>query len=131
MPKNDPTEKIRVLWVDDNLDLLDMYEHLVMTAGAAEFVSAGFLSTMENLEGEIASRSPHIVVLDLSMPGENPLEVMRHCLPKFPAVRFVILSAHSEARVIDRSMAAGAAAYKVKDGDISSLLECLRQVMNS
>jgi DNA-binding NarL/FixJ family response regulator len=120
--------KTRVLWVDDNPDLLELYAELFNFRWLADFESVGFLSTLDKLEEEIATRSPDLVVLDLSMPGRNPLEAMRACLATSAAVRFVIYSAHDQGFIIERAVAAGAAAYKVKDGNLEALTQCLRRV---
>ena len=120
-------EKTRILWVDDNRDMLEMYR-MLLTDAAPDFENVGFLHTLDRLEAEIEAHAPDIVVLDFSMPGGGSLEAMKVCRERFPSVQFVVLSAHDDSVVTESSLAAGASAYKVKDGDIDALVECLRGV---
>lgn len=121
------SEKTRLLWVDDNRDMLEMVR-MVLTDEAPDFENVGFLDSLDRLEAEIDAHAPDIVVLDFSMPGGGSLEAMTRCRARFPSVQFVVVSAHDDSFVTESSLAAGAAAYQVKDGDIDALVTCLRGV---
>jgi DNA-binding NarL/FixJ family response regulator len=122
--------KTRVLWVDDNVDLLEVYQATLPFTGDGEFEHVGFVSTLDHLEDEITNLAPNIVVLDYVMPGRRSLELMRQCLSRFPAVKFVIVSGHDNSSLAPIALAAGASAFMSKRGDMAALIECLRRVAN-
>lgn len=69
------------------------------------------------------------VVLDITMPGKEGLEVLqqlRHERPKLPVL---ILSAHPEDQLALRLLKAGAAGYVTKDKAPEVLMSALRKVL--
>lgn len=119
-------ESIRVLLVDDSADLRGLLELLLRDVN--EVTVVGSLESADRLLESIESLDPHVVILDLSMPGKNPFTALSAAREKFPAVRFLVSSSFDDEGQIDRAFEAGAAGYLVKDGDINRLLEAIHCV---
>jgi DNA-binding NarL/FixJ family response regulator len=66
---------------------------------------------------------PDIVVLDISMPGLNGIEVCRHLTEEQPATRVIVVSMHSDRRFVKEALRAGARGYVLKDAGFRELLE--------
>ncbi|GAB4426703.1 MAG: response regulator transcription factor [Anaerolineae bacterium] len=75
------------------------------------------------------SLQPDIILLDLSMPDFDGIEVMRRVRVLSPRTRVLILSgAHTDARVY-ATVEAGVDGYIVKDATTAELAEAIRQVV--
>ncbi len=70
----------------------------------------------------------HVILLDISMPGENGLEVLKKIRGHHPDVPVVILSMYPEDQYAIRSLKSGAAGYLNKQGSLSQLTAAVRQV---
>jgi DNA-binding NarL/FixJ family response regulator len=64
---------------------------------------------------------PDIVLMDISMPELNGLEVVRQLARDIPQVRCIILSMHGDEEHVWQALKAGAAGYLVKGGSLAEL----------
>lgn len=69
-----------------------------------------------------------LVLIDMSLPGMNGLELVERLHEREPQLRCAILSGHGEPSYADRAFLAGASGYIVK-GDPDSLPEAIRQIV--
>jgi len=66
---------------------------------------------------------PAVVVLDISMPGLNGIEVCRRLAREQPDVRVLMLSMHGDRRFVQEALKAGARGYVLKDDGFDELLK--------
>jgi DNA-binding NarL/FixJ family response regulator len=69
---------------------------------------------------------PDVLVLDLSMPGLDGLEVARQVTKRAPRPRVVVLSMYSDEAYVHKSLQAGATAYVLKDAGAEQLVQAIR-----
>ena len=69
----------------------------------------------------IAMHHPNIVLLDISMPELNGLEVAERVAREFPDVRVIILSMHATSDYVLRAMRVGASGYLLKGARLAEL----------
>jgi DNA-binding NarL/FixJ family response regulator len=69
---------------------------------------------------------PDIVLMDITMPGLNGLEVLRRVRPRLPGVRVLMLSVHEEEEFVLRALQAGASGYLLKRSLGVELLMAIR-----
>lgn len=69
-----------------------------------------------------------LLILDLSLPKVNGMEVMQRLRAELPRLRIVVLSMYPEDQYGLRLIQQGAAAYLSKDLDATDLLQALRVV---
>jgi DNA-binding NarL/FixJ family response regulator len=130
------TAKMRVLCVDDSKDLPEMLELCIRAE--ADMECAGCLHNANDLVAEVENRRADIVVLDMSMPGKDPLEAMRELSaahrdrgggrgPGRGAVRVIAYSGRSEQEAVDRAREAGAYCYVSKGATIPDLMLAIRE----
>lgn len=71
-----------------------------------------------------------LVLLDISMPGRNGLEVLKSIKRDKPLVPVLILSMHSERQYAVRAIRLGASGYITKDSAAHELLEAVTKVLS-
>jgi DNA-binding response OmpR family regulator len=115
----------RVLVADDEDDIRDLVCLAVRRAGADVVVSvADGSAALAGARAEL----PHLVVLDVSMPGATGLEVCT-ALREDPAtagIRVLLLSAGASTDEVARGLAAGADAYLAKPFQVAGLVHQVR-----
>jgi DNA-binding NarL/FixJ family response regulator len=115
---------IDVLLVDDHpvvreglRGMLAAEEDLRVVAeasGAAEAVAA------------VRLHAPHVVLMDLRMPGGDGVEATARVLAQSPATRIVVLTTYETDADILRAVEAGAAGYLLKDASRTELAQAIR-----
>jgi len=71
---------------------------------------------------------PDVVVLDVSMPDLNGLDLLVLLRRASPTSKVVILSVHREPMLVRRAMVGGAQGYVVKTAPVNELLDAIRSV---
>jgi DNA-binding NarL/FixJ family response regulator len=118
--------KTRLLLADDHRLFRDGLRTLLVRQEDMEVVA-------EATEGPgtvaaAAKYKPDIVLLDISMPDLNGIEVARKILADNSAIKIIMLSMHSDQRYVTESLRAGASGYVLKDCAIDELLTAIRTV---
>src|SRR5256885_161765 len=70
--------------------------------------------------------TPHVVVIDLSMPEMNGLLAVQRLRESLPSAGLVALTRHSDRTYVQQLTAAGAAAYVLKQSSSNELLNAIR-----
>lgn len=71
---------------------------------------------------------PDVVVVDISMPGVNGIELIQRMREESPDVAFVTLSMHDQSSYAIRSLRAGARGYVTKTEPVREILTAIRTV---
>jgi DNA-binding NarL/FixJ family response regulator len=71
---------------------------------------------------------PAVVVMDIAMPSLNGLEATRQIRKELPAIRVIILSAHSDDAYVEQMMGLGAAGFLLKQTSSHELATAIREV---
>jgi len=69
-----------------------------------------------------------LLVLDLDMPGQNPLDMLKRVKPDYPDLGVLILSMYPEEQFALRAFRSGATGYLNKENGPEKLLTALRQI---
>ncbi|MBK5946685.1 two-component system response regulator [Rhodobacter veldkampii DSM 11550] len=78
----------------------------------------------------LAEDRPHVLVLDLMLPGRSGLEILAdlRARPEFAALPVLMLTARGQGRDRDAAERAGASAFLAKPFANADLLACLRSL---
>jgi DNA-binding NarL/FixJ family response regulator len=71
---------------------------------------------------------PDIVLMDISMPGENGIEATRKICKEFPKTRVLILTVHEEKELLEEALRSGASGYILKQAVKSELINAIHAV---
>ncbi|MHB8381545.1 MAG: response regulator [Candidatus Binataceae bacterium] len=122
---SDTHEPIRVLLADDHRIVREALR-LVLER---EFEIVGEASSGEAVIQLAERLHPHVIVLDLQMPGLGGLEAAHRLARECPASKVLVLSQYEdEEYVIEALGEAGAAGYLVKTDAAAELISAVRAV---
>jgi DNA-binding NarL/FixJ family response regulator len=75
------------------------------------------------------SQKPDLVLLDISLPDKNGLELTKDIHALSPAILILVVSMHDEVLYAERVLRAGARGYVMKQEGGKKLLDAIRQVL--
>ncbi|MDO8448386.1 MAG: response regulator transcription factor [Rhodoferax sp.] len=121
-------EKHRIFLVED---------HTLLRAGLRALLSldpdleiVGEAGNGRDAIRAIAALEPHLVLMDLSMPGMNGIEAMRDIKRRNPDTRVLVVTMHKTDEYIHESLRAGADGYILKDASHDELRVAVRSILN-
>lgn len=117
---------IRILIADDHTLVR---QGLIQILGLAEGMSVeGEASTGAEAIALIRKRHWDLLLLDMSMPGRNGVELIRQIKEEFPALPILVLTMHGEHQYAVRALKAGAKGYLTKESAPAELVTAVRKV---
>jgi DNA-binding NarL/FixJ family response regulator len=119
------TGAIRVMIVDDHDDLAGSLVILLNTEPGMACV--GTLDACDHLLDAVERGTPDVVLLDMTMPGRDPLDAMAEVLERHPRCRFVVYSGYDDPSDIDRVIDRGAWGFVSKNAEPASLVTAIRR----
>jgi len=78
----------------------------------------------------LASVKPHLVLIDVTLPGKPGLELIKDIRASNPEVLLLVVSMHDEDLYAERALRAGARGYLMKNEGGDKLLEAIRHVLS-
>lgn len=117
---------IRVMVVDD---------HELVRTGITRILNdaPGITVVAEAASGEDAipiakKHKPHVMLMDVSMPGIGGLEATRKLVQSLSGLKVIVLSVHAEEPIPSRMMQAGASGYLTKGCAVDEILTAIKTV---
>ena len=78
---------------------------------------------------ELEKAKPDVFIVDLSLPGENGLELIKDLQVRHPGLPVLVLSMHEEELYAERALRAGARGYCMKREPAEKVIEALRVIL--
>jgi DNA-binding NarL/FixJ family response regulator len=119
-------KKIEILIADDHAIIRDALRRII--AETQDLVVAGEADCGQHVLELVRQRDWNLIVLDLSMPGRNGIDLIKMIKSERPRLPILIFSMHQEEQYAIRAIRAGAAGYLSKEGDSELLLPAMRKV---
>ena len=117
----------RVVLADDHPIFLKAISQVLEDARGFEVV--GTATSGLQVGPLVARTNPHLVLLDVNMPGLDGLSCLAVLRERHPDVTVVLFTGTDDPDTIERGMATGAAAYIAKSIDPLDLAAVLRQTL--
>ncbi len=118
---------VRVLVVDDHTIVRQGLVALLSTVPDLEVVAdcgSGLKAISIALD-----KSPDVVLLDLSLPDLNGVDVIHELASSLPSAKVVVLTMHADSAHARPALRAGAAGYLIKGSDIGDLITAIRKAV--
>ena len=113
----------RILWVDDEVDLLQPYI-IYLTEKGYEVITA---TNGEDALDVLTQTVPSIVFLDENMPGMSGLETLQEIKRIHPEVPVVMITKSEEEHIMEQAIGEKIADYLIKPVNPSQILLCLKK----
>lgn len=111
--------------VEDDPDILA--QTLACFSAEPDFDCVGAYESAGRLIANMDQIRPDVVLLSIGLPGQDGLSCLRQLKPLYPAVHFVLYTAHVS--YLHEARAAGASAYIVKPELPADLIAGVREVV--
>jgi NarL family two-component system response regulator LiaR len=118
----------------DEITLFLVDDHSIVRQGVRAFLDAqpGMRVVGEAASGEEALKLipdvvPHVVLMDLLMPGMGGVEAIRQIKQISPRTQIVVLTSYSEDENVFPALRAGALSYTLKDIRLEELVDIVRR----
>ena len=117
-------EKIKVMVVDDQLDLAKEIAGVVETDASLEVVgiAADGFDALQKMPQNI----PDVVLLDIRMPNMNGVVATQRIKTEYPNVKVVILTTFDDSDYILNAINNGASGYLLKDIGGNALIDAIK-----
>lgn len=119
-------KKIKIIIVDDHIMLRDGIKNVVNDINDFEIIG----ETGDGYEAISLAKilKPDIILMDISLPNINGIEVTRRIKKDHPNIKIIGLTMHDNEEYLSQMLQAGASGYIIKKAAASELQEAIRIV---
>lgn len=119
---------INILLADDHFLLREGMKHLLNSYNDINVVAecdngTDTIKTINKMQNII-----NVVIIDITMPGQNTLEIIMQISKEFPLISTIVLTAHAEEVYAIRALKTGASSYLTKNQPPSIIIDAIRKV---
>lgn len=118
--------KIRLLIADDHQVLLDGLVMMLQNEVNLEVISTA--SNGREVINQLASTEIDVLLMDIQMPIMDGYEAAQIIREKYPLVKIVILSMHSERVFVEKMFSTGISGYLLKSAGKDEILQAIQKV---
>ena len=119
--------KKRIVVVDDSFYMRTMLKNMLMDAGYEVVGEAANGQTALEL---VKDTSPDLVTLDVILPDNTGLSVLKGIKQSNPDTKVIMVSAVGQEVIVNEAMEIGAQAYVVKPFSEEKVLEAVKEVLD-
>ncbi len=121
-------EKIRIHLADDHQVLIDGLTNLLRTVSQFEVVGNSLDGT--SIYEEVIKNNADILLLDISMPKKDGIEVLKEFSEKGFPCKVIILSSYDDLKIVKEVMKLGSKGYLTKKSAGENIIEAIEAVNN-
>lgn len=121
----------RILIIEDSPSFRQALE--ITFQKEPDFGLSGAHSTAEvalrKLQGEKTISQPHVILLDLNLPGMSGLDAMNWIREYSPESKIIVLTQSEKEEDVLRAISQGAAGYLLKESSLEEIIDGIRTVL--
>jgi DNA-binding NarL/FixJ family response regulator len=121
-------EEIKIAIFEDNKLLRDALQAIM--DGTPGYNCCGVFADAGRWENDIKRSGPHVVLMDIEMPGINGIEATKQICETFPGIKILIQTVFNDKAKIFAALCAGASGYILKTEPPHKYLEAIIDVYN-
>ncbi len=127
-PASKAAKPKRIVVVDDHPLFRKGLEQLINSSDDALNICGEAGDAAEGMS-VIRQLKPDLVIVDLSLPGANGIELIKNIRAEFQKLPVLILSMHDESLYALRALRAGAQGYVMKQEALENVVNAIREVL--
>ena len=118
--------KMRIIVVDDHRMFRESLRQIIDTQNDMEVIAEADngLSAIK----QVQKFRPDVVMMDIRMPVIDGINATRQIKSRFPEIKIIALSGHSDSIYVEKMLNAGASDYLNKIASRSDLIKCIYNV---
>lgn len=116
-------DELRVLLIDDEVELLDALARTLSRRGLQVLTAAGGGEALQTLQRQVVD----VVLCDVKMPGLDGIDLLRRIKTIQPPAEVILLTGHPDVGVATQGLQEGAADYLVKPQTPEALAEKIHE----
>jgi DNA-binding NarL/FixJ family response regulator len=117
---------IRVAMIEDDEEIRSNIGDAI--AANEDFRLVGTYRDAESALKSLAGVNPHVVLMDINLPGMDGVQCVRRLKGAMPEVQFLMLTVYQDSTLLIQSLMAGASGYLLKRTSPEKLLSAIREV---
>ncbi|KAA1246016.1 response regulator transcription factor [Aquimarina sp. RZ0] len=117
-----------LILIEDYTLLRESYKEIINNSQFYKVI--GDYESCEKALEAIKKITPDIILIDISLPGMDGIEGIKHFKYQIPEVQIIVLTVHEQSNYIFEALCAGAVGYLTKTGGNQQILEALDQLQN-
>jgi DNA-binding NarL/FixJ family response regulator len=119
---------IKLYIVDDHQVVVEGIRSLLQNEDTIEIV--GHANNAEKCLQYFKNQSAHVILMDISLPDTDGIDLSRMILEKHPKIKILALSTFNQGTYVRKMMEAGASGYLLKNTGKQELLKAIETVFN-
>ncbi len=119
--------KKRILLVDDNQSVRRLIAEWLKEE--LDLAVCGEAQNCREAFESVATQEPDLAIVDISLKGENGIDLIKALRPRYPNLPFIVYSGHEDQWHREAAHEAGARGYVVKTEAAGTLLSEIRRVL--
>lgn|SRR5689334_9693975 len=116
-----------ILIVEDHMLFANAMQRLL--AGKTDLEIVDIVQSGEEALKKLPELKVDLVLVDVSLPTMNGIDLVQQIHTEFPHIRCLILSGHMTSTYVKRALGVGASGYILKD-DVNGILEGIRRALD-
>lgn len=122
------TETTKIVIYEDNHDLRESLAALLHDYDGLSVV--GTFTNCGNILAQITTLQPHVILMDIDMPGTNGIEGLKIVNGHYPAISVIMLTVFETNEYIFDAIRAGAVGYLLKKTSPAEIIKAIEDVKN-
>ena len=118
--------KIKIIIADDHTMFLQGVDSMLKNEKSIEIV--GKATNGEEVLAILENKDANMVLVDISMPKMDGIELTKVMKQRHPEIKILILSTHSNSQMIAKLIRLGANGYLLKNAEREELLEAIHTI---
>ncbi len=118
--------KTEIWLVEDDAFLRESYTSIINTT--AQFQVTQSFGTGEQMLRALTKGAPHIMLMDIELPGLNGVQCTERVREKRPEVVVIMVTVYDDSELVFNSLKAGASGYITKSSNYEQLINAITDI---
>jgi len=117
---------IKLMLVDDHQVVLDGLR--ILLSGLPEIKIINECRNEDELNNNLKSGPPDIILLDITLPGRSGIEIARTLLEKYPLIKIIFFTGNTDEEILYEAIEAGANGILLKNSSRQEIINAINKV---